>query len=851
MLEAAYQVLSNATRRARYDRLIAQHAASASRPQQAKAAATPAARRVRHTVSRRGVAESTGRALATARRHRGPSLIVEMIKHLMWWGLSAAVHALMLLILANWYMLSGPVEEVYTALVVDFVPPPPKVEPLDISSSPDIEPPSLEPKVEPPKLDEIIDQAAIAELARQAKSAALAVKTPFGARTASGRAAAIGSGGATKGSESAVNLGLLWLSTHQLSTGAWRTDKDLARWADPGITGLATLAFLGAGHTHRKGKYRYHVARALAYLKQQQDLEGGIGRKGVGRRAGHMYCHGICTLALVEAYAMTRDSLLREPAERAVDFICKTQNSTGGWRYYHNSPDGDSSVAGWMVMALRSAKLAGILVPDKTFAEARRFFDSVTNLERGYTVYMPGMQPTSPALVAVGLLCHQYLNPKPNEAYIKLASTAINTFHPRWIPFSNRERMSLDNLPATKPGANAFYFWYYANMALHQRRDDAWDKWHPRVRDTLTKCQVRTGKDEGSWPPKSRWALRGGRVYSTAMAIITLEVYYRYAPIYREVVDKVLAAYGATLDAYNHYVRTTPRTSPAAAKAYGEAVAKIQAYLALTEPTEGKPLAKGTDERRRRCTSLLLNLHRIAAHFDKAIALLERIPRVHPGLLKAAKRKELLAQCQLARSRQLITAGKTAEAAEAESMALDLLEELLAAAPGKDPKLALYVAEQLFVRKNWERALKMFRDHAARLKGKGADQKTLVYLYRRIIACATELRRYRTAALWLRRLRKVVGPTLDMLREEATLERRRGRHAAARKIYESILPRVEKLSAEWWRTLADAYEMALREGRSVYVAKQIERLRILYPKLGGRASQRRLLGLLRQAERGA
>ena len=340
-------------------------------------------------------------------------------------------------------------------------------------------------------------------------------------------------GGPTKKSEAAVERGLKWLANSQLPTGAWRTDRELSRWADPGVTGLATLAFLGAGHTHKQGRYDEVVRRALAYFKEQQDTEGCIGRKGAMARTGHMYNHGIATLALVEAYAMTKDDALREPATRAVGFISRAQNSSGGWRYYFNSADADASVGGWMVSALHTARLAGLAVPDRTWQGARKFFDSVTNREKGYTSYMAGMQPSSAALVAVGLLCNQYLGEEDNSGYVKLASKAILQFPPRWVILTERDRMELENMAVRSPGANDYYFWYYASLALHQGRGWEWAEWHPKVRETLIKAQVRDGEDHGSWPPLSRWSVRGGRVYSTAMAILALEVYYRSVPAHQ------------------------------------------------------------------------------------------------------------------------------------------------------------------------------------------------------------------------------------------------------------------------------------------------------------------------------
>ena len=846
LLEAAYQVLSDPQKRAKYDRLIERHAAAAGRdkPKRIRPSARPSRNRV--------VIQAAGAAPARHPRRRRPSrsaaLFLAALRHVAWWSMSAAIHVVLLLIMAHWLMRPDRIIIDHPPIAVKFRKPPPEMPPiLREPPGPPDEPPE-EPKLEEPNPEAIDDQAAVLALEVQTKAEHARKLGPFGNRSSEGRAGAIGGGGATGQSEGAVNAGLLWLASRQLSNGSWQADNEMARWADPGLTGLATLAFLGAGYTHRKGRYRHTVQRGIAYIKSMQDREGGIGRQGERKRTGHMYCHAICTLALVEAYGMTRDPLLKETAERAVDFICQCQNSTGGWRYYYNSPDGDSSVSGWMVMALRSARLAGIVVPEKAFDGARKFFNSVTNKEKGYTAYMPGLQPSSAALVAVGLLCNQYLGLKPGDPYVKLASLAIIQFKPRWIPLNKRDRMDIENLPIRSPGANDFYLFYYANLALHQRRDEEWDTWHPQVRETLIKAQVQGGKEDGSWPPTSRWALRGGRVYSTALAVLSLEVYYRYAPIYREVVDPLLVAYGRSVDAYNAYVRVARKHDAVSAKAAANAVEAIGAYLQATQPREGYAPGKPVQRRRGQAATLLVTIYRMERDYPRAIAWLEAIPKRFPDSLDGIERRKILSQCYLAHAKALGGRGETEAAADAEAAALDLLEELVADTPGKNPQLELWVAAQLFQRGDWEGALELYKEHAARIKGVEAKQGEEAAVCRRIVKCAVELGHFKTASFWLSRLRTLVGPSLELLREEAAIHRRRGRYASARRIYESILPRVPKFSTEWWQIYGDMLEMALLEGRNLFVTKEISKLKVLHPEMGDSDIRGRFLRLLQRAK---
>jgi len=90
-----------------------------------------------------------------------------------------------------------------------------------------------------------------------------------------------GGGGAV--TENAVSRGLDWLSRHQDEKGHWdcdgfsagcrlnRCDGNGMAPYDTGVTGLSLLAFLGAGETHKHGRYRTTVKEGLQHLKQIQD----------------------------------------------------------------------------------------------------------------------------------------------------------------------------------------------------------------------------------------------------------------------------------------------------------------------------------------------------------------------------------------------------------------------------------------------------------------------------------------------------------------------------------------------------------------------------------------------------
>ncbi len=778
-----------------------------------------------------------------------------------WWGISFLVHALAAFILMNWTIeVRRKAEEYVGVRIADILPaePEPKPLPRDISSFKTPDPPSIEPPVERPDMKEVEDKAAFAAAEQAGRTAVIGVEAGnlFSWRTGGGREATVKAGQGTEGSENSVEAGLIWLSRKQLPTGGWRTDSEGARWADPGISGLATLAFLSAGYTHKRGKFLRVVDRALGYLKSQQDREGCIALTEEGKRGGgYMYCHPMATLALVEAYGMTKDPLLQEPAQRAIDFICRTQNSTGGWRYYANSPDGDSSISGWMVMALRSASLSELDVPPKALENARRFFDSVTDKPGGKTFYLPSKLPMGMALNAVGLLCHQYLGIAADDPYLERAAAVINANPPKWTDRDTPTAIPLDKL-ALFTGTNNYYYWYYANLALHQRQGPAWDKWHPQVRDLLVKIQERGGDKDGSWPPVTYGGTTGGRVFSTALAILTLEVYYRYAlPSYREAVDETLAAYGDALGAYNHFARLPDAKKAEADDVRKKAIENLNRFLALTESKGVDKDPAKTEERRGQATLMLIRLHRAGGEMGEAIALLKSLPTRFPKLMTAGELVWALADLYRVRAQQLTDAGELEEARKAKAAAVNLYWPVVSKSLGKHPELEFWLANAYFEREEWQKALDLYKAQVERANFKRLDPKSepgkvVLAVLDRLIKCSINLKMYKTAAQYLDQIEKLVGTSLVTRRQHGELCRLRQDYTAARRIYDDVLQRVPEYSKEWWETKHEQLFMTYLEDRSDYVVKSIGKLLISHPELGGVEFKPRFLDLLARAQNG-
>jgi hypothetical protein len=339
----------------------------------------------------------------------------------------------------------------------------------------------------------------------------------LGGRSPERRAQLVGSGGGSAASEEAVERGLKWLLAHQHEDGGWRFNFDgppcdnLCR--DPGreksttaATALALLPFYGAGYTHKEGPYAEQVSKGLYYLGTRMLITP----QGGDLQEGTMYAQGLATIVLCEAYAMSKDSNLRPYAQQAVNYILYAQDKHGGgWRYFPGQA-GDTSVSGWQIMALKSALMAGLEVPSQSFFLANKFLDSVQNEKGayyGYTLSTNGGTTTS----AVGLLCRMYLGWGRN--------------HPGLVSGS----AGLDKLG---PSETNMYLNYYATQVLYHRGGPAWDRWNKKMRDYLIATQASEGHENGSWYFQDYHDDKGGRLLNTALAILTLEVYYRYLPLY-------------------------------------------------------------------------------------------------------------------------------------------------------------------------------------------------------------------------------------------------------------------------------------------------------------------------------
>ncbi|MCC6671499.1 MAG: hypothetical protein IT458_10590 [Planctomycetes bacterium] len=373
--------------------------------------------------------------------------------------------------------------------------------------------------------------------ARRTAAPAPAVAELYGNRFGPRKVEALERFGGSAATEAAVERGLAYLASIQLDDGriGMREKRDRKYGhVHVGKTALVLLAFLGAGHVPG-GQTRYagNATAAMRFLLDVQDE--ATGHFGISSA----YDHGIATYALTECYALGKDPTLRAPIERALAWIVDRQvkgrdrRNRGGWGYFsaHLEPEdrfARTSITAWMVMALESARQAGFAVPDAVRDEAREFLLNQFDARRGYFLYNqePGrlasrwrtLPASTPGAVFALLLLGVDLADERVQAGIEYTLAR----RPRAY-----QRVGSDAFVMRAEGN--VYFWYTASLACFLAGGDAWQEWNEALVRVLPAAQ----DADGSFRPIDVYAEIAGdqeddRGYTTAMVVLTLEVYYRY-----------------------------------------------------------------------------------------------------------------------------------------------------------------------------------------------------------------------------------------------------------------------------------------------------------------------------------
>ncbi|MFT7536150.1 MAG: hypothetical protein ACI85K_002104 [Hyphomicrobiaceae bacterium] len=352
-----------------------------------------------------------------------------------------------------------------------------------------------------------------------------------------------GGKGGGKPTATAIGAALNWLAKHQDKNGRWDADgfmkHDTSGTAcdgggsaahDVGVTGLAMLAMLGDGSTLRGGPYKEQLKLAARWL---QDQQGPNGRFGSNASHDFIYDHAIAAYAMCEAYGLSNYKLLKQSAQKGINYLESHRNPYSMWRYQPRDNDNDLSVTSWCLLAYKSAEFFKLQVNQNAIKLGETYLDQVSTPDgrHGYTKQgerssrMPGDHATRfptdkcETLTAAGLFCRYFIGQDPDsKPVMKAAADLLIQKPPRWD---------------TNAGTIDHYYWYYGTYAMYQAGGMHWKNWSKHLKSALLPTQYTEGNAAGSWDPAGVWGTQGGRVYSTAMSTLSLEAYYRYSRLVR------------------------------------------------------------------------------------------------------------------------------------------------------------------------------------------------------------------------------------------------------------------------------------------------------------------------------
>ena len=507
-----------------------------------------------------------------------------------YWAVSAILHIILILIIGGLVMSKTSLKaEKKIDMVAKLKKKPPKYDPKkkrDLKRTPKILNPKIikEPVIKR-KIDEVTtdipkgtDLNNLSNVNQNSTMVNDAIGVGGGAAGAYGHRYGKGSlirEGGSEGTESAVLAALEWLYRHQDADGGWKAagfnnpsvrerrgpsaNRDAKRypkdigWAvnDVGVTALAILAFTGFGHTHMDGEYEHFVdclKMAVKYMRGSQVLRTGDpakdGRYGKSdwKEDSDVYNHSIASMAMAELLLMSNDFQLKKSVREATKLCLRAQNDGRGWRYGIKPGDNDTSVTGWMVLALKTAKQCRLGIPKQEFQNAfggaLKWFgyatasngktgynvpgDEGSRLAEGYSDPYPFSKELS-CMSAVGVLCRLFAGESRKDASIRSGVDILSRQPPMWREQKGNRSLSTINI----------YYWYYATYAMFQNGGKPWQIWNEKMQRALVDTQRAEYKDDspevdGSWDPIGEWGVSGGRVYSTALGAMTLEVYYRF-----------------------------------------------------------------------------------------------------------------------------------------------------------------------------------------------------------------------------------------------------------------------------------------------------------------------------------
>lgn len=294
--------------------------------------------------------------------------------------------------------------------------------------------------------------------------------------------------------DSIYERGLKYLAESQNANGAWNDSTG----SEPGVVGLCVAAFLAHGEDPNHGPYAKNIRSGLDYILGEQNKENGY----IGTS---MYNHAFATKALAESYGVIDHPKIAEALKKAVALILSAQkrNRFGAWRYTPESLDADTTVTGCQMVTLFAARNAGIEVPDEAMKKGLAYLARCRGADGGYGyTSASGGKPTLTAIGVLSLALAKDTDSKGFASSLAYLKKNID-YRDRYYPF---------------------YYEYYMAQALFHADEELWREWNAKNTRYMGTIQAR----DGSFPGNQ------GAAFSTAGALLSLALNYRFLPIYEK-----------------------------------------------------------------------------------------------------------------------------------------------------------------------------------------------------------------------------------------------------------------------------------------------------------------------------
>ncbi|MBI5851468.1 MAG: hypothetical protein HZB39_10670 [Planctomycetes bacterium] len=450
---------------------------------------------------------------------------------------------------------------------------------------------------------------------------------------------------------------------------------------DVGVTGLALLAFLADGQTPIQGRHAARVRRGVTWPVRQQT---GNGRIGTDASNEFMYFHLSATLALLEAYGLSGDAALRPAAEKAIAYVEHHRNPGAAWRYQPRDNENDVSVTAWALTALVTAQDFGIVVDSEALRLGELYIDSMTDPGTCRTGYSERGGWSSRRAGE-----HSKQFPREMNEVLTAAAVAVEILlggdPVSRENLSGQIRLVMGKKPrwSVQDGAIDLYAWYWGATAMRQAGEEHWQAWAKALHGALLPNQRDDGNFAGSWDPIDVWGEDGGRICTTALAVLSLSAPHRYAEVGKLKPLPDAMRFRAANDAWADRRRDV----------FDQALTRLEAQEGL-EPIEIAALSRAREALVRETARAVAGVERwqkaedLVAARDALKTITEEFGALEPGrlaadhLLRMQKSKlikaELDVQLQLAAIRKRFDLSRDSERRKLR----DALEKFIAAHPG-------------------------------------------------------------------------------------------------------------------------------------------------------------------------